>query len=149
MYSDTAHHQRYDWAFIHVHPSAYELPIEAVTGGLALDFNPARGQSWTVYGYPQGSVLSQTPPVAASSFVQCGGKDATTPGSLLPAPPGPPTLFIAPPSCDKDVGGASGGPWVNSQGEIGGVSKAQQAGTGIIASYLDNAAAKAYAGATA
>lgn len=145
VYSDTAHHQRYDWAFVHVHPAGSELPVGRVSGELDVEFNPSRHQSWTVYGYPHGALVSHG--VYQLSFTQCSGTSTSADPSIV-ATPGPLGLFIGPPNCDRETAGASGGPWVDSQGRVGAVNKVQNAGMGIVGTYLGDDAAKAYAAVT-
>jgi hypothetical protein len=142
VYPDAAHNQRFDWAFINVHPLAGELPIQRVVGALGVDFNAATSQAWTIFGYPYGAEIS--PGVNQLSFVQCGGTSSTADPSIVPGP-GPVGLFIGPPSCDAETAGASGGPWIeNSTGTVGAVNKVQNAGMGIVGTYLGTDAAHAY-----
>lgn len=141
VYPDAAHHPRFDWAFVRVHPSPADLPVERVVGGLKLDFSPDRRQPWTIFGYPHGAQISHG--VYPLNLVLCSGSSMSAPSSAAPGP-GPLGLFIAPPNCNHETEGASGGPWVDGDGAVGAVNKAQTAGLGIVGTYLGADAAKAY-----
>jgi len=99
-----------DYGFLDMN-STNGKPIQDVVGGLPPTFNATRGQSWTAFGQPadQGFLLV------------CSGTE--TPSSLLEQNGhvdhvGPRAMSI---QC-QFPGGASGGPWINSQnGQTNGV----------------------------
>jgi hypothetical protein len=131
--------QRLDWSFVTVHPASGALPLQAMTGGMRIAFNPSYTQSWTVYGYPVGSQIN--PGVYADKFISCSGSSSEWASS--PSGSGPDELFISGSACSAMTAGASGGPWFTSSGKVGAVNKASGS-PGLLGTYLGNEAKTAY-----
>jgi hypothetical protein len=99
--------EAYDTAFIVVHPTPGSNPVGiTVGGGLPISFNSAYNQNLTIYGYPGG----------ASSLQTCGpnGTSTYTGGSWQSSDPAAMKMQNG---CNF-TDGASGGPWVNSSGQV-------------------------------
>jgi hypothetical protein len=136
-------HSHFDWAFLVLGRNANGQAIEDVVGSLPLAFNQVREQDYRVLGYP----AAPNPPFNGEQLWSClsaWGENFTDPDPDEQY--GPPGMVIG---CDMDHG-ASGGPWLNSEGVVSGVLSTTFPGhPGIVGSpYLGDEAAAKFAVAT-
>ena len=120
-----------DYGFLVMNTLNGKTLQQAINGGLAINFNPGRGQAWTTFAEP-GAVL-----------LHCSGSASNYNGGS----PGPVMMTFPAPTCA--VAGASGGPWVNgSNGAfygIGAVNSEASSGS-IYGAYLGTEAQNTFLG---
>ena len=94
--------------------------IQDVLGARPIQFEAARAQQFTAFGYPAEATLFE-PSFDGQRLYRC---DPGVVGTDNPGGDGPPTLQI---DCDMSAG-ASGGGWVNATGAVNGITSYGYAG---------------------
>ena len=100
----------FDYAFLVMDPNSSGTPIQTAVGALPIAFNQPRNQAYRIVGLPG----MPNPPFDGQKLYACDtayGEDAGL------TEPGPPQMVVG---CDMG-GGASGSPWINSQGVVASV----------------------------